>query len=113
MSVVSLAGRLPTLPGSGVTATVTLLNWHLGVGGSTTILVLGVGANDNFVCCGPGNLILLSLSTLVCLDLRPPLGAASFLVALEGFRFAFALLVMVAHVASGTLKDVARRAGLE
>ena len=89
MEISSLAGSLATLLGSGVIATVTSVDWRLGVGGSTTVLVLGVGVNDNFVCCGPGELISLSLLTLVCLDLRPPLGDASYPVVLVGLRFPF------------------------
>ena len=111
MEISSLAGSLATLLGSGVIVTVTSVDWPLGVGGSTTVLVLGVGANDNFICCGPVDPILLSLSTLICLDLRPPLGEASFPAVLVGFCLPFGRLVMVAHVASGTLKDVAARAG--
>ena len=109
----STSGRCATLPGSGVIAAVASLGIFIGVfiGVSTAFLVLVVGANVNFVCCGPGELISFSLSTRVCFVLRPPLGEASFLTVLVGFRFALLRLVMVAHVASGTLEDVAARAG--
>ena len=85
----SFIGSLATFPGSGVIATVTSVDWRLGVGGSTSVLELLVGANDNFVCFGPGELISLAVSTQVCLVLSPPLGDASFPVVLVGFRFPF------------------------
>ena len=114
MDISSLPGSLATFPGSGVIAAVASLfdrRFVVGVGVSTVFLVLVVGANDSFVCCGPGELISLSLCTRVCLVLRPPLGEASFPAVLVGLRFPFGFLVMVAHVASGTLEDVAARAG--
>jgi hypothetical protein len=106
LSLAALPGSglsLAALPGSGVMAAEVAFVWLLGVGG-TTVLAVVDGAKDNFVCCGPGEAVSLSLSTLVCFVLRPPLGEASFPVVLVGFRFAFARRAMVAHVASVRIK---------
>ena len=58
------------------------------------------GANDNFVCFGPPELISVAVVTRVCLDLIPPLGDSSLPLVLVALRFVLFFLVMVAHVAS-------------
>jgi hypothetical protein len=86
-------------PGSGVIAAEGSVVVPVGVGGTAFWAVVD-RAKVNFVCFGPGEPVSLALSTLVCLVLRPPRGEASFPAVLVGLRFDFALLVMVAHVAS-------------
>ena len=112
-SSVGLSGRGGSLVALGVMA---ILSLGVGFGagfGVTVVLValavlvvlavlvaLAVGAKVSLVCCGPGELVPLAVATLVCLDLSPPRGDASFPLVLVGFRLLFGNLVMVTCVAS-------------
>jgi hypothetical protein len=65
-----------------------------------TMVAFAVGANDSLVCCEPGELVPLAVTTRVCFGLSPPRGDASFLFVSVGFRLFLSLLTMVALVAS-------------
>ena len=83
----------------------------LGVIGSAFIVVT-VGANLIFVCCGPVGSVPAALWTLVCLDFSPPRGEASLPLLLVGLRLFFcgflvivALVALVLKTGSGALDD--------
>ena len=86
--------------GSGVIAFVVAFGTLVGVFGGAFIVVT-VGENVIFVCCGPVGSVLMALWTLVCLDFSPPRGEASLPLLLVGLRLFFCcFLVIVALVAS-------------
>ena len=102
---VGLSGRGGSLAASGVIA-VILLEMSFGVGVVALVVILvaialaivalamalfavAVGAKVNLVCCGPCEFVPLAFATLVCLDLSPPRGDASFPFVLVGLRLFF------------------------
>ena len=100
ISIVSLVGGNCATPRlrSGVIAAVIVATFGVGGGLSATTTVV---AKLSLVCFGPGELVFSPVATLVCLDFIPPLGDASLPAVLVGFRFPFAVrLVIVALVAS-------------
>ena len=106
-SSVGLSGRGGSLAALGVMAVLSLgMGFGAGVGVTvvlvalTVLVAFAVGAKVSLVCCGPGELVPLAVATLVCFDLFPPLGDASFPLVLVGFRLFFGTLVMVTRVAS-------------